>query len=65
MKKHIIPIWLYYTSLFIMALGLTQVISGNLIWGVTVEGNIALVLTIIFLIIIVFDGVGVLIKKEK
>lgn len=64
-KKHIIPTWLYWTSLIIMILGGTQMISGNLVLGTTVEGNIAFVLTILFSIIIVFDGVGVLIKQEK
>lgn len=64
-RKHIIPTWLYWASLFIVILGGTQMISGSLVWGLTMEKNAAIILTILFLIIIVFDGVGMLIKKDK
>ncbi len=64
-KKHIIPSWLYWTSLIIMILGGTQIIMGSLVWGITIEKNSAIILTILFSIILVFDGLGVLIKQEK
>ncbi len=64
-QKHIIPTWLYWTSLFIVILGGTQMMSRSLVWGITFEKNAAIILTISFLIVIVFDSVGVLIKKDK
>lgn len=64
-KKHIIPTWLYWTSLVIVILGGTQMLSGSLVWGITFEKNAAIILTISFLIVIIFDGVGMLIKEDK
>lgn len=63
MKKHIIPPWLYWTSLVIIILGGIQMMTGSLVWGVTMEKNAAIILLWLFLMVIVFDTVGVLIKK--
>lgn len=63
-KKHIIPVWLYYTFLVIFILGITQIMVGNLSWGVTLEKNTTIIITYFSLIVILSDQIGVWIKHK-
>ncbi|KKK82999.1 hypothetical protein LCGC14_2797790 [marine sediment metagenome] len=63
-KKHIIPRWLFYTCAIIFASGMTQIIVGQLIWGITLEKNIAIIITFLCSGIVLFDLIMNLLKYK-
>lgn len=64
-KKHIIPTWLFYTCVVIFILGMIQILSGNLSWGITTEKNATIILTLFCFGVLLFDQIGIWIKRKK